>query len=203
MKLEIDVMVGGWIAVYPEEGEIVMRVPRHAPTELSLNRRRGRGWQAIRRVSNEWKDLGWTYGRHLAGHDVGVDLPLGSAVIAYDLNFKLNRGRDDDNFASPTMKPFRDGLVKAGVFVDDTPDHLTEGVHTLGMSGIDEVYVHIQWGVESPGDSVTERVIELRAKGMSLRQIAKREDVSHMTVQRIVKNWNAVREAAGRKKIGD
>ena len=86
------------------------------------------------------------YGCFLRNNAPASTFPLTTpAVIEYRLDFKDRRGRDDDNWCSPCMKPFRDGLTQSGIIADDSIKHLSEGQHKLREGSQDGVQIFLTW----------------------------------------------------------
>ena len=141
MRIEVT-SDGGWV-----EGDLLcqqidMRIPFKPAAELSPNARVH--WSKKHRATREWKVMGWAYGKKIMNAATGIKFPLPPAKLHYDFNFRTRHRRDDDNLAA-SMKPFRDGLVSAGVFKDDSSEHLKEGEHNVIFTGVDEIFVMILW----------------------------------------------------------
>jgi crossover junction endodeoxyribonuclease RusA len=87
----------------------------------------GRLFYSRRRVITQWRAAG-------ASHARQARIPqLTRAYILAELCFTDRRRRDPANFY-PTVKAAVDGLVDAGVLVDDSPDYLVGPDMRLGPS---------------------------------------------------------------------
>jgi hypothetical protein len=92
--------------------EVVVELDFGLPKELSPNGRAH--WRTKYKLSQALKDSVYYRAR-----DYNVIDP---AVVKYHHRW-CGRSPDEDNFIA-SMKPALDGLVKAGVLVDDGPSHL-------------------------------------------------------------------------------
>lgn len=64
------------------------------------------------------------------------------AAVFVTIPFKVNRGRDPINYTK-TVKHIVDGLVLAGAWPDDTPDHVTQHVPALMVGDGNMVRVRV------------------------------------------------------------
>ena len=62
---------------------------------------------------------------HFRQHARSGQIPLGPSMVHVTIPFSTNRRRDPHNYTSTVVKAVIDGLRAAGVFADDTPDHLS------------------------------------------------------------------------------
>lgn len=85
---------------------------------ISLNDRTH--WRARARQTKQWRSAAWAAA--LASRPLGSALP--PAIITVRLPVPDRAHRDPHNYA-PTMKAIIDGLVDAGWWPDDTPEHIT------------------------------------------------------------------------------
>lgn len=93
-----------------------------APAEyLTLNQRL-HWWERAARTE-AWRTAAALHARNAARQD-GIGTPLPSCDLRFVFSVKGNRRRDPHNWVA-TVKPIVDGLVDAGWWPDDTPDHLS------------------------------------------------------------------------------
>lgn len=94
---------------------------------ISMNE--GDTWK-VRGASAAWRDrayFAWCQaypGKGPSGR------AFGPAEVFVNLPFAIGRRRDPINFAK-TVKHIVDGLMMAGAWPDDTPDHVTQHIPTL------------------------------------------------------------------------
>jgi hypothetical protein len=79
-------------------------------------------WRVKHRDGKTWRESGYMHGLTMT-----ADPPLKRIRITF--KFHHWRKIDLDNLGGIGMKPWVDGLVDAGVVVDDDPDHLDFGTH--------------------------------------------------------------------------
>lgn len=103
-----------------------------APTEpLSVNAADGHHWAVRRRRLKPWQDAAWA-----VAHNYRVAAsrtpraPLGFAgpkpiTVQVVLPFRRARRRDAHNYTGTVVKAVVDGIVRAGLVPDDTPDWVT------------------------------------------------------------------------------
>lgn len=118
----------------------VFRLP---PRELSPNARTH--WGPRHRASKEWATEGWVVGREMAAA-LGLHEPMRRAKISYLFEFPTAHRRDLDNYIA-MMKPFVDGLVRSGLIVDDSHEHIEYGASGSRVNrelpfGATTIYVH-------------------------------------------------------------
>ena len=94
-----------------------VRVPGHPPGGNALHRMQH--WQ-VRKVRDEWRQAAFILALDARP---GEWAPLDRASVAVYWRFRVRRKRDLDNLVAG-LKPLLDGLVDAGVLVDDSSDHL-------------------------------------------------------------------------------
>jgi Holliday junction resolvase RusA-like endonuclease len=92
---------------------IVVTVPGRPPGGNALHRM---GHWAVRKSREEWK------AKTVAVVTMDGD-PIQHAHVGITWRCKTNRRRDFDNLVSG-IKPLLDGLVEAGVLVDDSTEHI-------------------------------------------------------------------------------
>lgn len=101
-------------------------------------------WHSRARNTRQWRDLAAWRSRGLA-----VTFPAGTRVLC-ELRFCDKRRRDPANWA-PTAKAVVDGLVDAGLFLDDDAKHVIGPDMRLGplveRKALEELIVHI-WPFE-------------------------------------------------------
>lgn len=93
-----------------------------APTRpLSVNE--GGHWAAKRRRLEPWKDAAWATARNaLIQGRLGQGEPITVQVV---LPFRSKGRRDAHNYTGTVVKAVVDGLVRAQVVPDDTPEWVT------------------------------------------------------------------------------
>jgi len=97
-----------------------------APTRpLSVNE--GSHWAARRRRLEPWKDAAWVtaqnYRRQAARSAPGR--PVVPITVQVVLPFRGRARRDAHNYTGTVVKAVVDGIVRAGLVPDDTPDWVT------------------------------------------------------------------------------
>jgi hypothetical protein len=102
----------------------VVALPQPAKV-WSINEISGVHPMSVARIRSPWRDAGfwhagglkWVLGRS------GISTPLERrAILQFDFDMKSYRRRDGHNYSSTVCKWFIDGLVMAGIFVDDSTD---------------------------------------------------------------------------------
>ena len=99
-----------------------------APTRpLSINRANGMHFAARRRLLEPWKDVAWALGHNYRREAARTPQgrPTGPITVQVVLPFRQANRRDAHNYTGTVVKAVVDGLVRAGIIPDDTPDHLT------------------------------------------------------------------------------
>ena len=115
---------------------LIIEVPGRVPAKLRPNARMH--WGAKMRATKKWRARGYQEGkiRRLSSG------PLDLARITFEFHYKVRRNRDIDNLIL-TMKPFVDGLVDAGLLIDDSSEHLRHGDHDIVVSGEEKIIVRL------------------------------------------------------------
>lgn len=100
---------------------IVLELGAIPAEPLSLNKSNKLHWAERRRLTDPWKHLAWAtaLNAHLA-HAV-QETPC---VVTVHIPFRTRARRDPHNYV-PVVKAVVDGLVKAGVWPDDTHEWVT------------------------------------------------------------------------------
>lgn len=137
------------VLVLPDEPD----PPRHYRLEIS---RLGKKWitsnkrlnpYAKARMVKDWREIASWRGHR----DLG-SLNLEKSYVVCELRMHAKRRRDPANW-EPTAKAVMDGLVDAGVFVDDDHTHVTGPDMRIGKpaAGLAEelLVIHI-WPLEAP-----------------------------------------------------
>lgn len=92
---------------------------------LSVNR--SGSWQKRRRLLEPWKDLAWAlaqnHRRQAARSPQGR--PTGPITVQVVLPFRGAARRDAHNYTGTVVKAVVDGIVRAGLVPDDTPEWVT------------------------------------------------------------------------------
>lgn len=119
----------------------ILRFP--CPAEpLSVNReaakpRSRQGAMRLHHIHATWRDTTTLFARSkLRGTS------LGPSTVQVTIPFATNRRRDPHNYTGTVVKWIVDGLVRAGIWPDDTPEYVTV-LDSLLVVG-DEVIVSIQ-----------------------------------------------------------
>jgi hypothetical protein len=99
-------------------------------------------WQAMSRQVKNWREISaWR------AHREWGRITFGRAHVICELRFSSRRRRDPANWA-PTAKAVIDGLVDAGIFLDDNSEHVIGPDMRLGPTQSNEeliVHVYPQW----------------------------------------------------------
>ena len=99
------------------------------------------GYLARASVTKNWRTISaWR-----AKHDLSVREPIIRARVVMELRFCDKRRRDPANW-SPTAKAVMDGLVDAGLFIDDDSEHVVGPDMRLGPTttkGSEALIVHV------------------------------------------------------------
>lgn len=74
--------------------------------------------------------------------------PLAHAEISARITFATKRKRDADNFGACLWKFTLDGLVKAGVIPDDTPEYVTTHAPEMAVGKREETEITISGRLE-------------------------------------------------------
>lgn len=99
-----------------------------APTEpLSQNQAIGAHWGAVKRSLEPWGTAAWAAARNWRirarrGPHAGHQHPITVQVV---IPFRVGRRRDPHNYTSTVVKAVVDGLVRAQIIPDDTPNWVT------------------------------------------------------------------------------
>lgn len=90
------------------------------PAEVWSTNRHG-SWQKNMRLHKEWENyVGWLW---LALPSTMRRAHMGApATVRVSLTFPMNRKRDPHNYVGTVVKAIVDGLVRVGVWPDDTPE---------------------------------------------------------------------------------
>lgn len=116
-------------------------------TPVSTNRANRLHWAHRHRLLKPWR---------YAAFDATIKAPLSSIrslasheklVVTVHLPFKTNRRRDPHNYVGTNVKAIVDGLVDAGLLVDDTAEYVQVNEPVLAVGTTNRVVVYIQ-GVE-------------------------------------------------------
>lgn len=95
-----------------------------APTPpLSLNQTRGMHWAVLKKLTTPWRDLAFYTAKSHMRNQLKDVIGKPSDIQVW-LPFPQERRRDPHNFM-PCVKSVIDGLVRAGVWPDDTPEWLS------------------------------------------------------------------------------
>lgn len=103
---------------------IVIRIDGRPPMP---NRAVRNVWQANRRAADDWKQRAWTEATLAKPHGW---VPLERATMAVEFVVPDRRRRDLDGLISST-KNLTDGIVAAGILVDDNTDVLVSVAYTV------------------------------------------------------------------------
>lgn len=124
-----------------DEADVIITFPQPAPL-LNLNDRDH--WRARARQVAVWRRAAWVAG-YTHRQQVGPQhFPLINQVVTVELPVKDRRRRDPHNF-TPSAKALVDGLVDAGIFADDSHEHLSVAEPVLHIIGrTDEPLVRIR-----------------------------------------------------------
>jgi len=87
---------------------------------LNLNDRRH--WAVAHRIASNWKQTAWAYSVDALGSGKLVKFTE-RALVEFVFPVTRNGRRDGHNYA-PTVKPIVDGMVQAGVFIDDNTKYV-------------------------------------------------------------------------------
>lgn len=99
-----------------------------APTRpLSVNRSNGMHYRARARLLDPWKDAAWALAhnwdvRRRRARTLWTPVPITVQVV---LPFRQANRRDAHNYTGTNVKAVVDGLVRAGIVPDDTPEWVT------------------------------------------------------------------------------
>lgn len=100
-----------------------------APTmPLSVNRGNQTHWAARKRLLDPWKDAAWVTARNaiIRGQAGLIHTPGRTPVtVQVVLPFRTRQRRDAHNYTGTNVKAVVDGLVRAGIVPDDTPEWVT------------------------------------------------------------------------------
>ena len=95
-----------------------------SPTHpLSVNR--NLHWAARRRLLEPWKDAAWATARNHRVRHGGAFQEARPITVQVVLPFRTNARRDPHNYTGTVVKAVVDGIVRAGLVPDDTPDWVT------------------------------------------------------------------------------
>lgn len=95
-------------------------------TPLSVNKGNQTHWAARRRLLEPWKDAAWATARNALIRGL-LPWPTNSRAITVQviLPFRSRQRRDAHNYTGTNVKAVVDGLVRAGIVPDDTPEWVT------------------------------------------------------------------------------
>lgn len=107
-------------------GEMDLIFPAPRPP-LSINAAHRLHWAKRRKETDPWRDMTWTVARGaLAAYARTRDAwPVQAVTIQVALPFRDRRRRDPHNYTGTNVKAVVDGLVRAGVIPDDSPEWAT------------------------------------------------------------------------------
>lgn len=77
------------------------------------------GWGKKRQ---KWRDTAYAYA---LDHPAAPSWPMGESYVQVTIPFAMQRARDPHNFTGSVVKWIIDGMVRAGVWLDDGPDYVT------------------------------------------------------------------------------
>jgi len=118
------------------DGAIVVRIPGRPPTPNVTTRQ---VWQARGKEAAEWKALAHA----IAWQTAGGMVPLERATMEVEFIVPDHRRRDLDNLIAST-KHLTDGIVLAGILVDDSSDVLRSvRYHVTYQKGVTETVYRI------------------------------------------------------------
>lgn len=106
---------------------------RAPTTPLSENEARGQHWATVAERLGPWKTATWVSARNAIvkrewpppRDGLAQSLALVPITVQVTIPFRKNRRRDAHNYTGTIVKAVVDGLVKAGVVPDDTPEWVT------------------------------------------------------------------------------
>jgi crossover junction endodeoxyribonuclease RusA len=100
-----------------------------APTiPLSENEARGQHWAKVAERLDPWKTATWVTTRNAITQNAVPwegSRPHQAITVQVSIPFRTNRRRDAHNYTGTIVKAVVDGLVKAGLVPDDTPEWVT------------------------------------------------------------------------------
>lgn len=101
-----------------------------APTRpLSINKSNGMHFAARRRLLDPWEDAAWATARNarfaMAREVRQVQWTPVPVTVQVVLPFHTRARRDAHNYTGTNVKAVVDGLVRAGIVPDDTPEWVT------------------------------------------------------------------------------
>lgn len=89
---------------------------------LSINQGNTMHWAKRRRILEPWGDLAWVHARNYRTRNGYTPVPV---EIQPAYQFRNARRRDAHNYTGTVTKAIVDGLVRAGLVPDDTPEWVT------------------------------------------------------------------------------
>lgn len=101
----------GWILAFPPPAPL-----------MNLNQRRH--WSAAHPDKVAWRDAAFYHAREAINSKI-IPGNLSQIAVIFDFPVASTKVRRDAHNYTPTVKASIDGLVKAGMFIDDSTDHLT------------------------------------------------------------------------------
>ena len=113
-----------------------IRINNIPPTQNELRRMH---YRQIAKEKKEWEmTIGWIV------IEQNIQPVTESVTMTYEFWFRDNKRRDPDNYAA-SAKMIQDGLVKAGILVDDNFKHVPElRIKQGGVSKKPYILVHMQ-----------------------------------------------------------
>lgn len=122
---------------------LTVRIPGRPPGGNALHRM---GHWAVRKSREEWRDITYLSAAQALAEARIAGTPWTVpkvAQVAAEWHFRTRRRRDYDNLVSG-LKPLLDGLVQAGVILDDSTEYLaTLGPFSVQVSGVDETVLTV------------------------------------------------------------
>jgi crossover junction endodeoxyribonuclease RusA len=94
-----------------------------APTQpMSENAARGLHWAKARKALKPWHDAAWAATRNQITRGRVPWLGHRAVTIQASIPFTTHRRRDPHNYVGTVVKAMVDGVVRAGLVPDDTPE---------------------------------------------------------------------------------
>lgn len=111
------------------EGGLILAFP--APTHpVSINKANTLHWAARARLLDPWQSIATVVTRQALGANFW---PPVAVTIQAELPFRGNQKRDPHNYTGTVVKAIVDGIKKAGLIPDDTPEWATVLDSTLSI----------------------------------------------------------------------
>lgn len=106
---------------------ITVELGRNPAPPLSLNRERCMHWSDRRKLLDPWKATAWACA---LSSNLPAAIDRTPCIVTLTIPFTTRHRRDPHNYV-PVVKAVVDGLVKAGVWPDDTHEWVTVHEPTL------------------------------------------------------------------------